>query len=386
MSNESGNRLSGIIRKCLLAILWGACFLSLSPYAWNQETSEWKLRVAIEKAALRQKPDLASPVVATVAKGTILNSNEVEGAWFRVTITPGKEGVTVIGYIASNEVEILEEKIKRPPGFYEEPAEEFHGLGFTLKLAAGLSLFSGGDFYRGAAGMFDSNADAFISSGYTEESRKTKSFRSGFEAGGDIIYHFSPRLGVGLGMDYIFARAESRFIFHGQDASSFKMWSTPWINAFSIKLGLFYSLPVSPWLTVCLNGGPALFLVKYNYNRNVVVPGVADDFYQQANAQKIGFRGGLGLEIHLNQRAAVLLEAQGRFARITDFEGSEKFSHEVSGWPTIREEQGFLYYVEGERYAELAILSDENANGQNARKAVLDFTGISFLAGLRFRF
>jgi hypothetical protein len=386
MSNESGNRLSGIIRKCLLAILWGACFLSLSPYAWNQETSEWKLRVAIENAALRQKPDLASPVVATVSKGTVLNSDMAEGAWFRVTITPGKEGVTVIGYIASNEVEILEEKIKRPSGFYEEPAEEFHGLGFTLKLAAGLSLFSGGDFYRGAAGMFDSNADAFISSGYTEESRKTKSFRSGFEAGGDIIYHFSPRLGIGLGMDYIFARAESLFVFHGHDAIAFKLWSTPWINAFSVKLGLFYSLPVAPWLTVCLNGGPALFLVKYNYNRNVVIPGAADDFYQQASAQRIGFRGGLGLEIHLNKRAAVLLEAQGRYARITDFEGSEKFSHEVSGWPTIREEQGFLYYVEGERYAELAILSDENANGQNARKAVLDFTGISLLAGLRFRF
>jgi len=386
MSNKPENRPRLMIKKCLLAILWGACFLSLSPYAWNQETSEWKLRVAIENAALRQKPDLASPIVATVAKGTILNSNEVEGAWFRVTITPGKEGAAIIGYIATNEVEILEEKIKRPPGYFEEPVEEFHGLGFTLKLAAGLNLFSGGDFYRGAAGMFDSNADAFISSGYTEESRRTKSFRSGFEAGGDILYHFNPRLGVGLGMDYIFARAESLFVFHGQEVISFKMWSTPWINAFSIKLGLFYNLPISSWLTVCFNGGPALFLVKYNYNRNVVIPGVADDLYQQANAQKIGFRGGLGLEIHLNQRAAVLLEAQGRFARITDFEGSEKFSHEVSGWPTIREVQGFLYCVEGKKYAELAILPDGDANGQNATKAVLDFTGISLLAGLRFRF
>jgi hypothetical protein len=386
MSNKSKNRRGGMLRKCFLAILWGACLLCLSPHAWNQETSEWKLRVAIENAALRQKPDLASPIVATVAKGTILNSNEVEGAWFRVSIARGKEGAAVVGYIASNEVEILEEKIKRPPEFWEEPVEEFHGLGFNLKLAAGLNLFSGGDFYRGAAGMFDSNADAFISSGYTQESRKAKSFRSGFEGGGDIIYHVSPHLGVGLGMDYIHARAESLFVFHGQEAIAFKLWSTPWINAFSIKLGLFYDLPVSSWLTVCFNGGPALFLVKYNYNRNVLIPGVADDFYQQAKAHGIGFRGGLGLEIHLNQRAAVLLEAQGRYARITGFEGSEKFSHEVSGWPTIREEQGSLYYVEAEKYAELAVLSEGAANIQNAGKAVLDFTGISLLAGLRFRF
>jgi hypothetical protein len=263
-----------------LAILWGACFLSLSLDAWNQETSQWKLRVAIENAALRQKPDLASPVVATVLKGTVLNSDMAEGAWFRVAITPGKEGVTVIGYIASNEVEILEEKIKRPPEFYEEPVKEFRGLGLSLKLTAGLGLFSGGDFYRGAAGMFDSNAEAFISSGYIEESRRMKSFRSSFEAGGDIVYHFSPRLGVGLGMDYIFTRAESLFEFHGQQAITFKMWSTPWISAFTIKLGLFYNLPVSSWLTVCFNGGPAFFYVKYNYNRNVVVPGIVDNFYQ----------------------------------------------------------------------------------------------------------
>lgn len=118
----------------------------------------------------------------------------------------------------------------------------------------------------------------------------------------------------------------------------------------------------------------------------MVVPGIVDNFYQQANAQKIGFCGGLGLEIHLNQRAAVLLEAQGRLAKISDFEGSEKFSHEVAGWPNIREEQGFLYYIEGAKYAELAVLSEGAATSQNARKAVLDFTGISLLAGLRFRF
>jgi opacity protein-like surface antigen len=283
-------------------------------------------------------------------------------------------------------VEILEEKIKRPPGFYEEPAEEFHGLGFTLKLAAGLSLFSGGDFYRGAAGMFDSSADAFLSSGYSQMSRRPKSFRSGFEVGGDIVYDFSPHFGVGLGMDYVYVQAESLFVFQGNDAIALKLRSTPWIHAFSIKLGLFYNLPVSSWLTVCLNGGPALFLVKYDYNRNVVLPGIVDDFYQQVRAEKIGFRGGLGLEIQLNPRMALLLEAQGRYARISNFEGSEKFSHEVGGWPNIREDKGFLYYVGGAKYAELAVLSEEAANSQNASKAVLDFTGISLLAGLRFRF
>ena len=386
MPNKSKNRPGRMIRRCFLAFLGMGCLLVISPYAWNQDTSQWKLRVAIESASIRLKPDLASQVVATVPKGTLLNSDLAEGAWFRVTIAPAKEGAPIVGYIATNEVEIVEEKIKVPAEYYEEPAGEFHGHGLKLKIAAGLNLFSGGDFYRGASGMFDSSADAFLSSGYTQESRKPKSFRSGFEVGGDIVYDLSAHFGVGLGMDYVFARAESFFMFRGKDPISFKLWSTPWINAFSIKLGLFYSLPVSSWLTVCLNGGPALFLVKYNYSGDVTVFGIVDHFYQQARAQKLGFRGGLGLEIHLNQRAALLLEAQGRFARISDFEGSEKFSREIAGWPNVREEQGFLYYVSGDRYAELAVLSEEAANSQNASKAVLDFSGISLLAGLRFRF
>ena len=386
MFNKLKNRRGRVIRKCLLAFLWTACLLVASPYAWNQETSQWKLRVAVENAAIRLKPDLASRVVATVPKGTLLNSDFAEGAWFRVTVAPGKDAAPILGYIATNEVEILEEKIKMPAEYYEEPAKEFHSFGLNLKLAAGWNLFSGGDYYRGASGMFNSNADAFLSSGYSQESRRSKSFRSGFEVGGDIVYDFSPHFGVGLGMDYVYAQAESVFWFQGHDAIALKLLSTPWLDAFSIKLGLFYSLPVSSWLTVCLNGGPALFLVKYNYKRSVIVPGIVDDFYQQAKAQKLGFRGGLGLEIQLNPRIAVLLEAQGRYARISDFEGSEKFSHEVAGWPNIREVQGFLYYLGGEKYAELAVLSEEAANSQNASRAVLDFAGISFLAGLRFRF
>ncbi len=364
----------------------GACLLAFSPYAWNQQVAEWKLRVAVENAALRLKPDLNSQVVARVSKGTLLNSYEVEGAWFRVVLSPGLEGVTVVGYIATNEVEILEEKIKWPAEFWEEPPEEFHGLGLSLKLAAGLSFFSGGDFNRGAAGMFDSSADDIRSWGYTEESRAPRSLRSGFDVGGDIIYYLTTRIGIGLGMDYIHASADSAFMFRGNDLVTIKMYSTPWFNGYCPRLGLFYDLPVNRWLALSFSGGPALFFVKYNYNRNVFAPPVAEDFYQQAKAVGIGLQGGLGLALHLNPRVAVFLEAQGRFAKISGFEGSEKVSHEVNGWPNIREARGTLYLVERYRYPELSVLADGDTGVQNASKAVLDLTGVTFLAGLRLRF
>jgi len=386
MSNQSDKLPGGMFQKCLLAILWGACLSLLSPYAWNQQTAEWKLRVSAENASVRVKPALESPVIATLPKGTVLNSSEAEGAWFRVVVTPGKEGITVIGYIATNDVEILEQKIKNAPGFWGETAETFHGVGLTLRLAAGWSAFSGGDIDRGAMGMFDSSADDILSLGYTQESRIPKHLRSGFEAGGDIIYNLTNRIGIGLGADYIHATGDDLLTFHANDLRTIKMYSTPWFNAFSVRLGLFYSLPVSRWLTVRLNGGPALYFVKYDFNRNVMISEFADDFYQQAKAKGLGFRGGLGLDIHLNERVAFLIEAQGRYAKISGFDGSEKFSHEVSGWPTTRETAGTLFYVEGEKYPGLTFLSDGASGGQNVRKAVLDLSGISLLAGLSFRF
>jgi len=83
---------------------------------------------------------------------------------------------------------------------------------------------------------------------------------------------------------------------------------------------------------------------------------------------------------------AFLIEAQGRYAKISGFDGSEKFSHEVSGWPTTSETKGTLFYVGGEKYPGLTFLSDGASGGQNIRKAVLDLSGISLLAGLGFRF
>jgi hypothetical protein len=385
MTNPSDNRPGGMFRKVLLAILWGACLFSLSPYAWNQQTAEWKLRVSAESASVRSKPALESPVIATLPKGTLLNSSEAEGAWFRVVVTPGKENVTVIGYIATNDVEILEQKIKSAPDFWQETPEEFHGIGFTLKLTAGWSAFSGGDIDRGSMGLFDAAIEDVSSYGYTQESKSSKSLRTGFATGGDIIYSLGSRIGIGLGLDYVHAEAANLFAFQGEELIIFKMYSTPWINVLSIRLGLFYSLPVTPWLSVCASGGPALFLVKYNYNRNFEIPGVRDDFYQKANANGLGFVGSLGLEAHLNARVSLVLEAQGRYAKISGFEGSEKYTHEVGGWPSTIVTAGTLYYIEGAMYPSLAFFPDASSGGQNAKKAVLDFSGVSFLAGLRFR-
>jgi len=151
--------------KCLLAILWGACLLSLASYVWNQETAERKIRVSVENASIPPNPALESPVIATLPKGTILNSYEAEGDWFRVVLPPGKDGIVMIGWIARSDVQVLKEKIKKPTDFWKVEEGGFEGNGLHITLSAGWASFPSGDIDKGAKGRYNIGADAIAARG-----------------------------------------------------------------------------------------------------------------------------------------------------------------------------------------------------------------------------
>jgi hypothetical protein len=158
-------RLGGISIKCFLLVLWGACFLSLTPYAWSQESTEWKIRVSAMSASIRLKPDLESPVIATLPKGTSLNSYEAEGDWFRVVLPPGKDGIVMIGWIAKGDVQVLKEKIKKPTDFWQVEEGRFEGIGLHITLSVGWASFPSGDIDKGAKGLYNIGADAIAARG-----------------------------------------------------------------------------------------------------------------------------------------------------------------------------------------------------------------------------
>ena len=63
------------LKSCLKSLIV-ICLFPLAIYAVNQDTSEWKLKISVEKAFIRLKPDINSPIESTVVKGTILESHE----------------------------------------------------------------------------------------------------------------------------------------------------------------------------------------------------------------------------------------------------------------------------------------------------------------------
>lgn len=142
-----------------------------------------------------------------LAGGTPLKSYEAVGAWFRVVIPAGKEEIAIIGFIASNEVEILEEKTTPRPDFWAPPPPgTFLGLGFDIVLGGGFTNFGSGNLAAGVRGMSDEPAERIQRMGNTLLERESGPFRSAVHASADILYNLGPRLAVGIGGDLIKAR------------------------------------------------------------------------------------------------------------------------------------------------------------------------------------
>jgi hypothetical protein len=355
--------------------------------------SEWKLKISVEKAEVLRGPSPESPVVSTAPKGMVLDSYEKIGDWFRVIIGPDEKGFTVIGYIHSSDVQVLKEKISKEPDLWEMEPQFFRGIGLSVKLSGGLSYFGSGDIDRGTMGIFDSTADVLSSAGYTLDKRSDP-FHAGVDVSGDLIYFIKPRIGIGLGVGYIHATVKNLLIVTGKELpTEEQISSSPKINAVPIRLGLFFKFPIRRLFSLSLSGGPSLYLIEYSYALDTEWEDMTSVFHQ-ATAKSLGFHGEIGLGVNLNRRVVFFIEGQGRYAKISNFEGEEKTKELVFykeekyvGYDyVITEEKGKLYYMEDGQYPYLAIREEEPSGFKNMRKATLDLSGISLRAGLIIKF
>jgi len=375
------------MRRIFVPLVSGALiFVWLSGAAWNAEAQEWTLKVSVDGARVHLRPDTSSPTASAAAKGTILKSYAKVGDWYRIIIAPGKEGLLVMGYIPSSAVDVVE-KSQAEPDFWKQISGEYRGFGISLKLGGGFQLISGGDIKTGAAGSFEQIIDMAADLGAITEDITPKQFRSGTGMVGDIIYSLNRRTGFGLRLEYVRASSDSSIrLNYGNHLKSYTTWSTPDVTALVIRPGLYYDHPLNRRLTLSLNGGPALYLVTFEYSYKLLNPQGENTVFLKTTGHGFGLQGGLGLEMRLNRRAAVFVEAQGRLGKISDFQGDETYYRTWNLQAWTEKTKGFLYYLEEGEHPSLSVLEEETAGHLNARRATLNLGGVNFAAGLRVRF
>jgi hypothetical protein len=274
-----------------------------------------------------------------------------------------------------------------PAWAQEEEEEEFKGVGIHIKLRGAWVTFLGGDIDKGTAGMYDRQVAEIVSAGFELGTNDKKPFRTGYELTGDIIYHFTPRIGIGVGGSLVRAHRQSVLLFHWPGSPyDYRMMGLPEIKILSLRLGLFYLIPLNRLLAICLSAGPEYHFADYRYSGNVTTPYSASSLTHRTKARQLGVHGGLGLEIRMNQRLAFIIEALGRYAKISGFEGREETYQWLANQSSTVEDHGTIFFIEGEEYPRLGIPSAGEPGGQGAREAVLNFSGFSLQVGLNFKF
>lgn len=372
-------------RKHLLFLILGVYVLQQNILALNSESSKWTLKIVSEKANIRLTSGKESPVVATLLQGTILHSYEKTEEWFRIIIGPDESGFTIIGYLHSSEVEILEVKVDKEPDFWQEELEFFEGIGLSVQLSGGFTQFFGKEINDGASGLFGSWADYFTTSGYTLDTR-TKTFHSAYDVAGEIIYEIKPNLGVGLGLGIISGSKTSLLIVSGQDIFvEQKFAGTPRVRAVPIRLGLFLTLPIDRLVSLSFNAGPSLYFTKFSY---FLGPDwkERESLIQIARSRKLGIHGGVALNLEMNKRVALFIEGHGRYAKVSNFEGEEIRTRYVDNQELTSVEEGTLYLLEDENKLYFAVLKEEPTGFQRAKKVIFDLSGIGLRVGLRVKF
>jgi len=269
----------------------------------------------------------------------------------------------------------------------EEEEEEFKGVGIHVKLRGGWVAFEGGDIDKGTAGMYDQQVAGIAALGFELGTNNKKPFRRGYEITGDIVYYFTPKFGLGLGGSLVRGHQESALLFNWPDSPyDYRMMGLPDIKITSLRLGLYYVIPVSRLLAFCVSAGPEYHFAKYKYGGNTTTSFYAYSLEHEAKAQQLGFYGSFGLEIRMNRRLSFIIEAFGRYAKISGFEGDEEEYRWMANQSKTVVEKGTINFIEGVEFPRLDIPSEGEPVVQSAREAVFDFSGASVQAGLNFKF
>ena len=373
------------IRAALLSILMITASLPLA--AQLLTTSEWKLKVTVDAAAVRLKPELEGPIAAIVPKGTILQSYEATGAWYRVLTTSAKDGTSVIGYIATSDVEVVEEKTAPPADFWPVQAQPYRGIGLAVRLYGGLGVISSPDVDASLDGMAALAAEAILAKGYSPVTQDVSPLHSGPIMGGDLVFAISPRLSVGAGFSYTRANRSNVYSYSQVLNFEYSLDSTALLQVYAYRLEAAYTIPLNQTAGLVLSAGPALYHAQYIHMLAWADADSVWTLHQDTRQSVLGGHAGLALEINLNNRVSLFVQALGRLARFAALSGTETLTQESGSYalPT-QNYQGDLYFIDDGGFSRTAVRDAPPPGPGPVRKMVVDYSGITFLFGFRMKF
>jgi opacity protein-like surface antigen len=188
---------------------------------------------------------------------------------------------------------------------------------FTLKISGGYGYANGGDLATGIQGTSDYLAKEFQSTG---------SFaipRTGVNIAGEFVFYPWTHLGIGIGGGY-FQTVKQSSVSYTYGALGVQETIKPQINVVPLTLNLHWNIFLASWLHLDVYGGPGLYAttLKWSYGNAYKLGSYSgsEAYTFQASKSALGWQGGLGLEILISSRMAIVVDFLGRTASIGPFQ------------------------------------------------------------------
>ena len=208
------------------------------------------------------------------------------------------------------------------------------------------------------------------------------------EIGLALSWNLNSRVAVDFGLEFISPKKRSSFgLTEDVLPSAYyqEYYIEQKVKVWPLTLRGCYLVLASPEVNLSVDLGLTYSFSRCHLNIWESSPVMPPPAVYSLKAHGPGLVGGIYLEHKLNSFLALRLEAQGRYSKLTRFEGS------TTG--TEDEGQGFLYIGEkynpqSDRYEPYLITSSSMPAGdefRNMRKASLDLSGFSLKLGLKIR-
>jgi opacity protein-like surface antigen len=267
---------------------------------------------------------------------------------------------------------------------------------FSIKFSGGLGSITGGDINRHLRAY-----DSYLSEMTYYEGGETKIVHYGSDLEAEIRWDISSKFALSAGIGYIYGDKESYFEFrgpfpfHGSSNYPQRYIIFPKIKAIPLKLGFYYTMPLRSRINFFFDAGISYYFSKASLYKDhlcstgLLLPTYTKEEKYDLNANNFGFHGGIGLEYNIANNLALLLEVQGRYARL-NLKGNKMSSLMEAPWV---EEEGNLYIGEidlldegyGEYCPDLVISQSMPSGNVNVRRAILDLSGFSLRVGIRIK-
>jgi hypothetical protein len=257
-----------------------------------------------------------------------------------------------------------------------------------LKLTGGGGYALGGDLANGLQGQSD-----YLKTGFG--AAQAFAFpRTGWTGTGEILFFLGPQFAFGISAGYE-QHVRASAVSYSVGGIDVKETINPAFNVIPFLGSLHFFFPVGPSVKIdfWLGGGAYLTQLKWDSSYDVAILGLTGtDAYTFASKRRTGYgaHAGLGLEMALSSKLALVLNVTGRYARISGFVGdwTEKGTGDFWSFADGGSNHAVYYYdwtFAGATYPQIEFRSDKPSGPSiaNVREARLDLSGLTATIGFR---